>query len=215
MGFENGHLLRCTFSAIGPGANEQVMTLHYDLENATAEPANDPQTLADRLRDDVRSLLIAQLNGDWSVQPVQIVDEIDPQNPTAPRSSWQSGTVTSGTLSSSSDFLPPGCAPIIRLKSDRIGRRFNGRCWLLGTYNEGSQNGGSWVSGVISGILQPIADAIPVQPDIAEGESTSTANLCIYSRTQRAANLDPYASHVTAKQVVGLVHFLRRRSLYA
>jgi len=213
VGFENGHLLRVTLRAQDTAGQEQVNTFHYDLINAVAEPANDPQTLADLFRDDVRPLWAAQLQGSWTLDPVHIVDEFDPQNPTAPRSEWDSGAPIPGTLSSSSDLLPPGCVPLAKLVTDRIGRRYTGRIFLMGNYNEGSQNGGQWISGFVSGVLTPMLDAIPRQPDIQEGDSTSTANWCVYSRTQRAANLDPYASHISSATLRSNVFFLRRRSI--
>lgn len=216
MGFENGHLLRVTLKAVGAGGQEQVNTFHYDLIDATGGlENNNPQDLADRFRDDVRPLWQAQLPGDWTLDPVHVVDEFDPQNPTAARSAWDSGSPIAGTLSSGSDFLPPGCCPLATLRTDRIGRRFTGRIFLMGLYNEGSQNGGLWVSGFVSGVLQPMLDAIPVEPDIAGGGglSDASANWCVYSRTQRAANADPYASHITAPTLRSQVHFLRPRSI--
>ena len=140
-----------------------------------------------------------------------MVDEFDPQNPTAPRSSWTSGSPTAGTRSTSGDLLPSFCCCVATLRTDHIGRRFRGRTFLGGSNSEDNQSNGDW--GILT-FFATMMDAIPVQPDIASGDSTSTANWCVYSRTQRAANLDPYASHVQSYQLRTQVHSLRSRANY-
>ena len=60
--------------------------------------------------------------------------------------------------------------------------------FLGGSLAEADQNNGTWQSGIL-GIWQAFLDAIPREPDIAPALSTSTADWCVYSRTQRAANL--------------------------
>jgi len=215
MGFENGHLLRCTIRATNASGDELVNTLHYDLQSNGALPGedNDPQTLANRLRDDVRSQWVANVAASWTFDPVLVVDEIDPQNPTAPRSSWTAGPSTPGTKVVSGDVLPQFCSALARVTTARLGRRFNGRLWIMGTFLESEQNAGAWSPSYLTG-LQAMADSIPLQPDIALGPGPATANWCVYSRTQRAANLDPYAEHVTDVTVRSLVHSLRRRAQY-
>lgn len=213
MGFENGHLLRVVLRAVDTSGNEQVNTFHYDLINADLQPANDPQALADRFRDDVLPQYLTFFRSFWTIDPVYVVDEKDPQNPTAARSSWTSGTPQAGTSTDSSELLPPGCCGLAKIVTDRIGRRFNGRLFIAGSFGEGAQASGVWTTAYQTGFNAWLA-TIPVQPDIAGGGSGSTANWCVYSRTQRAANLDPYASHVTAPLLRTKVHFRRSRAQY-
>lgn len=72
------------------------------------------------------------------------------------------------------------------------------------------QVAGVWQSSLLS-IWQNFLDAIPRQPDIQPGVSTSVANWCVYSRTNRAADVDPYASHVTGTVLRTAVRWLRSR----
>lgn len=213
VGFENGRLVRVTLRAADNSGHEQVNTFHYDLNNHGDPQTNDPQSLADIFRDDVRPQWATFFRSYWTLDPVYIVDEKDPQNPLAPRSSWQSGAPIAGTSSDSSELLPPGCCGLAKVASDKIGRRFNGRLFIAGSFGEGAQSGGVW-SGAYQAGFNTWLDAIPRQPDIAGPGSTATANWCVYSRTQRAANLDPYAEHVSAATLRTKVHFLRRRAQY-
>jgi hypothetical protein len=210
MGFENGKLVRVTLEAVA-GAEHQVNTFHYDLIDATLQPANDPQSLADTFRDDVVPAFAQLYLAAWTIQPVVVVQEKDPLNPTAPRSEWTSGAPVAGTNTGTGDVLPHASCGIVSLLSANIGRRHRGRLFLGGSRHESEQNDGVWGAGTISG-FQDFVDAVPVQPDIAELGSDSTANWCVYSRTQRAANLDPYASHITGNIVRSEVHFLRSRA---
>lgn len=212
MGFENGHLLRVVLEASASGGRSQVHTLHYDLQDAPlAEPANDPQSLADTFRDSVIPSYRALFNGGWTILPVIVEDERDPLNPTHPRSAWTSGVSSVGTRATGSQDLPPGICGVATLLTDHIGRRFRGRVFLGGTLVEGDQDAGTWDAGITAS-WHTFLDAIPHQPDLATGTSSSTANWCVYSRTQRAANLDPYASHVSAYIVRPVVHYLRSRA---
>lgn len=213
MGFENGHLLRVTLRATA-GQLEQVNTFHYDLHDVGIVLPNDPQDLADRFRDDVRPHWQASLTNAWTLDPVHIVDEFDPLNPTAPRSSWDSGAAITGTKAASSDPLPNFCTALVALRTAHIGRRYRGRLWLMGSYQEGEQSGGTWSGGVLTS-LQTVVGFVPFEPDIAGPTSDSTAKWCVYSRTQRAANLDPYASPITTATVSPLVHSLRSRAIYS
>jgi hypothetical protein len=211
VGFENGHLLRVVLQA-QVGADSQVMVLHYDLQNATAGNDNDPQQLADDFRDDVVPAFAALYNSAWTIPPVLIEDEKDPLNPTDPRSSWSSGTTGAGTKTgTATEQLPRACCAVATLKTDNIGRRHTGRIFLGGTTLEGDQNAGNWTGSGIVSLWDALLAAIPREPDIAAGVSDATAKWCVYSRTQRAANLDPYASAINAVVRRGPVHWLRSR----
>jgi hypothetical protein len=211
VGFENGHLLRVVLQADGPGELSTVNVLHYDLEDEALGTANDPQSLADAFRDDVMDLFAALYVSTWTILPVVVEDEKDPQNPTDPRSAWTSGTPMPGTRTAAGDPLPPGLCGINTWLTAHIGRRFRGRMFMGGSIGENDQNGGT----VGSSILDPwqaFIDAIPKQPDLASGASESTARLSVYSRTQRAGNLDPYASPVTGNILRTKLHYLRSRA---
>lgn len=210
MGFENGKLVRVALVATH-GSRQEVNTLHYDLQDATLEAANDPQSLANRIRDDVIPKFRALYRPDWSIQPVVVTQEKDPQNPLAVRGEWNAGTVLPGTLGGSADLLPSACCVVAKLSSDHIGRRYNGRMFIGGSFNEGDQVGNNWYAGVFV-LYGAFLDSIPKTPDIAEGASSSTAKWVVYSRTQRAADADPYASPITSYTIRPAVHWLRRRA---
>lgn len=213
MGFENGMLLRVSLEATAPGFAPRVMTFHYDLQDASVGlDNNDPQDLADRFRDDLRADLIPWFHSNWTLQPVVVTQEIDPQNPTAPRMQWTSGSPAPGTGTSSSEDLPYGVCAMANLRTGLIGKRFNGRSFLMVPVNENSQHGGVWETAALSA-WQTLYDAVPLEPDIAPGGGTTdaSANLCVYSRTARAANQDPYAAHVTSITVQSTTRYLRRR----
>jgi hypothetical protein len=211
MGFENGKLVRVTLEAT-LGDRSEVNTFHYDLvDGALGATPNDPQTLADLFRDNVRPAWAARYRSRWTIAPVVVVMERDPLHPTDPRSEWSSGAAITGTRATGSDLLPSACAFVVSLKSDHIGRRFNGRLFLGGDQDEGAQSDGVWVAGAITEAESFVA-TIPRQPDLATGPSSSVANWCIYSRTQRAANLDPYASAITSHVNRAAVHWRRKRA---
>ena len=212
MGFENGKVVEVVLKATA-GGDSQVNTFTYDLDDGGSIGSNDPQTLADVFRDDVRDLWGSLYASSWTVEPVQVTEVKDPQDPTAPRSSWTSGTAQAGTGSGSGDVLPPNCQVLVALTTAHIGRRFRGRLWLGGTTHEADQATGSWVSGYLTGI-QTILDAIPHEPDLILGPADGSAKWSVYSRTQRAANLDPYLSPITGVTKRTLVHMLRSRALY-
>lgn len=213
MGFENGHLLRVSQEATAPGFAPRVMTFHYDLIDATGGlENNDPQDLADRFRDDLRAALQPWFHTNWTLAPVVVTDEVDPLHPTAPRSQWTSGAPIAGTGSSGVDDLPYGVCAMANLRTGLIGKRYNGRSFLSVPLNENAQHGGVLEAAAVTA-FQDIYDTVPLEPDIAGGGglSDASANLCVYSRTARAANQDPYASHVTAITVQSSTHYLRRR----
>lgn len=198
-------------SATGGPAGEIVTVLHYDLtDDVELTGHNDPQQLADTFRDDVVPKYAALFNGSWTVQPVIVEDERDPQAPTAPRASWVAGVGVPGSRVIPSDGMPPGICGVATLKTDHLGRRFTGRIFLPGTITEEDQSSGT-IGSAITTLWQTFLTAIPRQPDIAGVGSTSTANWCVYSRTQRAADLDPYASHVQATIIRPRLHYLRSR----
>ena len=212
MGFENGRLVKVIVRATD-GVDQQVATFHYDLIDDVAEPANNPQQLADDFRDDVIPGWLILFTPAWSFDPVEVVEELDPLNPTDPRESWVSGSSTPGTNDGGNQLLPRGICGLVSLKTAHIGRRFRGRWFLMGQFDEVGQNGGVWSGGVI-GVMDDLIASIPREPDLADGVSTSTARWCIYSRTQRAANADPYASAVTDAIRRDQLHYLRSRAQY-
>src|SRR6476661_1012729 len=149
MGFENGKLVRVTLRASN-GVAEQVNTFHYDLDDGDLTVPNDPQSLADRFRDDVRPQIATLLRPNWTLDPVVVVEEKDPLHPLDPRGSWNSGAPLAGTGAGVADLLPSFTSPVVALKSDHIGRRFNGRLWLMSSPDEGWQNGGAWSASIMT-----------------------------------------------------------------
>lgn len=213
MGFENGKLFRCALK-VQRNADliYNVNTLHYDAEDALTGAANDGQALADALRDALMPKLALAYDNTWTVMPVEVTQELDPQNPTAARSAWTSGTPTAGSRTGATDRLPTAAVGVATLKTEHIGRRHRGRIFLGGTLMEIDQVAGVWQSTLLA-IWQNYLDAIPRQPDIATGVSSSVCNWCVYSRTNRAADVDPYASHITATILRTPVRWLRSRQV--
>lgn len=209
MGFDNGRVVRVTLKAT-QGSKLQVNTFHYDLEDNTLEPANDPQSLADAFRDDVVSHFKALYKNTWTIAPVVVMEEKDPQNPTAARNEWTSGSSGPGTLSTTGDALPHAMCAVASLTTDHIGRRFRGRLFLGGDATENWIDAGVWNTGTLA-LWQAFLDAIPRQPDIVSGESSSTAKWSVYSRTQRAQDLDPYLNAISGVGLSSRVHWLRSR----
>jgi hypothetical protein len=148
----------------------------------------------------------------WTIKPVVVVQEKDPQNPTAPRSEWTAGSDQTGTRTSSGDDVAFAICAVHTLRTAHIGRRFRGRLFIGGSVQEGDINGETF-NGSINGLRDAFVAAIPRQPDLAEGPSTSVANWCVYSRTQRAQDLDPYANTITSVSNSRVIHWLRSRSL--
>jgi hypothetical protein len=213
MGFENGHLLKVVLQATKAGNLDLVHTLHYDLDDGgLAEQANDPQSLADLFRDEVIPAFAGLFDSGWSIQPVIVEDERDPLNPNDPRQAWTSGAAAVGTRAVASDGLPPGICGVATLMTDHIGRRARGRIFLGGTLTEDDQAGGGVRMDRIGVAWTAFLDAIPKQPDIVAGASGASAKWCVYSRTQRAANLDPYANAIQAYLIRPTLHYLRSRA---
>lgn len=214
MGFENGKLVRVSLEA-RKGGRSEVNTLHYDLVDTIGETANSPQDLADRFRDDVIPSFAAMYDNLWEIQPVVVTEEKDPQNPTDPRSSWTSGTAVTGTQTASGTVGPSGACAVATLHTDSIGRRFRGRMFLGGSYRSSWFEGDLFQAVALTAQQGAFMADIPLQPDIVPGGAPiggSQANWCVYSRTQRAADLDPYASHVTGYTLHREIHWLRRRA---
>jgi hypothetical protein len=216
VGFENGRLVRVVLKATHKATGiVNVNALHYDLIDSAVpgNNANDPQSLADAFRDDVLGDYNNLYSNEWTIAPVEVIEEKDPQNPDAARSAWTSGTAHDGTRSRSGDKAPKAECAIATLYTEHIGRRFRGRMFIGGDLRQADDADGVWLSGQ-KGYFQAFIDAIPLQPDIASGASASVAHWCVYSRTQRGApggGLDPYASAVTSVLLRDEVHWLRSR----
>lgn len=212
MGFENGKLVAVRLRAADAVGHECVSVLHYDLDDGSlGETPNDPQSLADTVRDDLATPWKAILPTTWTADPVVVYMEKDPQNPTGLREEWASSAIGVGVRSiSGQEFLPYGTCAVATLKSANIGRRHTGRMFIPIPLLEGDQSAGVLVAGIITAI-NTLLDAIPRQPDIAGGTSTATANWTVYSRTQRAADADPYASTITSTLLRTATHYLRSR----
>jgi hypothetical protein len=147
----------------------------------------------------------------WTVFPIVVQQELDPQHPLVARSEWVSGSPVAGTRTGVGDILPTAACPVATLQTAHIGRRARGRVFLLGPIAEGDQNAGTiGPSQLVK--WQNYLDAIPRQPDLATGSSGSSADWTVYSRTQRQANADPYANKVTSVVLHNKVHWLRSRA---
>ena len=213
MGFENGKLVRVVVRAVeNATSDQQVNTFHYDLVDSAipAEAPNSPQSLADYFRDNVMGPFKAMYISSWTIQPIIVAQELDPQNPSAARSEWTSGTAAAGTRSAQTDYLPRAACGVASLTTDHIGKRYRGRCFLGGSTSEADQSGGVWQSGITT-LWNTYMAAIPKQPDVATGVSTSVANWVVYSRTNRAADIDPYASSVQSFAIRTQFRWLRSR----
>lgn len=213
MGFENGKLVRVVMRAVeNATGDQQVNTFHYDLIDSPipGNAANDPQSLADFFRDNVVAPFRAFYIAGWTIQPVVVAQEKDPQNPLAARSEWVSGSALAGTRAAQTDYLPKAACGVASLTTDHIGKRYRGRVFLGGSVSEADQSAGVWQSGITT-LWQAYISAIPSQPDIATGTSASTAQFVVYSRTQRAANLNPYASSVVSRTIRTQFRWLRSR----
>lgn len=214
MGFETGHILRVTLKASAPPSFLQVNTFHYDLDDSHVVPGvenkNDPQALADYFRDNVVTQFRALYTSAWTIDPVVVMDEKDPQNPNVGRGEWVSGSPLLGTRVVSGQGIPFAMCGVATLKTDAIGRRHTGRTFLGGHLTETDLNGNQWEDSIFSswGVYMT---SIPKQPDIATGTSGAKADWCVYSRTQRGGDFDPYASHVQSATVHRRVHWLRSR----
>lgn len=212
MAFQNGHVLRVTLHAQHSSGVDEVNTFHYDLHDSSTpgNAANSPQSLADFFRDNVMGPFKALYNDEWTILPIVVVDEKDPLNPAALRSSWVSGVAGAGTRFASGDRMPKACCGVATLITTNIGRRARGRKFLGGHLVEGDQADGNWQTTPL-GLWQTFLNAVPHQPDIATGTSESTADWSVYSRTARAQDQDNYLFHVQSTLLRSKVHWLRSR----
>lgn len=210
MGFSNGKVVRVVMKAHA-GTDVNVNVLHYDFQDDTVTGGeNSGQSLADYFRDNVKGSYAGLFSAGWTIDPVVVEQEIDPLDIHAPREAWQSGTASAGTRLPTTDNLPNAMCVLIPLKTDRRGRRYNGRMFVSGEPHEGDQVGGNWTS-VWLNTVQAFVDTIPRQPDVSSGPSTSTARWSVFSRTQRLQNKDPYMTAVSSALVQPRVHWLRSR----
>jgi hypothetical protein len=210
VGFENGRLVRVVMKAT-KGTDSQVNVFHYDVQNTIGD--GSMQDLADRFRDDVVPTFKVLYDNTWAIQPVVVEDELDPLNPTDPRQAWTSGASTPGTSVAAGDLLPRAACVVVTFRTEHIGRRFTGRAFVSGITNEAKQNNGIWDSSWLTLVENYIA-SIPSNPDVfAAPDNDGNCYWCVFSRTQRAQSLDPYASAIQSHQVHDVVHWLRSRQL--
>jgi len=212
MGFENGKVLRVALRAVhAASGDQQVNTLHYDLDDGdVVDIDNDPQLLADFFRDNVLVPFKAMYDNTWTIQPVVVSQELDPQNKLAPRSQWTSGAAAAGTRAAPTDSLPRGLCGVASLVTDHIGKRYRGRLFLGGSLGEIDQSAGVWQSTLVT-IWNTFLTAIPRQPDITTGSSGSTAKWGVFSRSNRTDDIDPYISPVQSAIVRTQTRYLRSR----
>lgn len=211
MGFENGKLWRVTLNATN-GPNQMVNVWHYDAKDDGAlSDINSGQSLADFFRDNVLSHQRALFAPTWTVNPVVVTDEVDPSKPPGQaRSQWVSGTAAPGTRQLSSDAMALALCSVAILKTDSIGRRHTGRKFIFGSFQESDVSGDTWIPQVDT-LIQLYLDSVPRQPDVSGGPGAASCDLCVYSRTNRAALQNPYASHVQSIVLSNRVHWLRSR----
>lgn len=210
MGFENGKLVRVTMKAEQSGGFLQVNTFHYDLDDSGGQGANDPQALADFFRDTVVPKYQALYNTSWTIAPVLVAQEKDPQNANAARKEWVSGAPVSGTKTAGSEPLALALCAVATLKTEHIGRRHTGRLFLGGSLHEDEIFGNAWQTNATV-LWQNLLNVIPQQPDLVSGASAAVANWVVYSRTNRGEDIDPYASRVITPVLHSKVHWLRSR----
>jgi len=192
--------------------DQQVNTFHYDLVDPVlgGTNANDPQLLADAFVSAVVTPFRAFYGTSWTIQPVVVAQEIDPQDPHAARSEWVSGTAVAGTRSPPSDTLPKAACAVVSLTTTHIGKRYRGRLFLGGTLGETDQTAGVWQSGITTLWAAYIA-AVPRQPDLVAGVSPATADWSVYSRTNRTQDIDPYLSPIVSNTLRTQFRWLRSR----
>lgn len=225
MSFENGTIARASFVATHTSGRVQVNTLHYDIDMGVTAfdwlPGADSlgdvlQNLADVLRDDVLGPFKAMYDSGWSVSPVTILEERDPQNLTRARIERSSGAAAGGTNPGvpGGDAMPNATCAVATLRSDHVGRRATGRMFLGGSLFEGHQAGGTW-NDTPRAWWNAFLAAIPKQPDVSGAigvpDFTPVANWVVYSRTNRLANASPYTSKVQSTILRTPVHWLRSR----
>lgn len=215
MGFVDGHLARAVFR-MHSGSHEVVNVIHYDMHD-TAIPGSahtSLQSLADALRDACTLPYRSLFPSNWTMDPIVVQDEIDPQHPGSARSGATSGGGAAGLMDvpTSGNQLPLELCAVATIHTAHIGRRYRGRMFLPPLFTEDA---------ITSGLLdnskklsyQNFLDSIPKQPDVVSGVDPidTVTNWSVYSRTNRQQGLDPYASPVTSYEVRTSVRFLRSR----
>jgi hypothetical protein len=215
MGFVDGHLARAVFSAIN-GHNQVVNVIHYDMHD-TSIPGSahtSLQSLADHLRDACMTPYKSLFPSNWVIQPIVVQDEIDPQHPGAVRNGAVSGAPANGLMDvpTSGNALPFELCAVATIHTGHIGRRFRGRMFLPPLFSDDAITG-QVVDGSKRLSYQNFLDSIPKQPDVVEGVDPidTVTNWSVYSRTNRAQGVDPYATPVTSYEVRPSVRFLRSR----
>lgn len=215
MGFENGDVWGVRLRASDGTSRECVSVIHYDNDNSgeLVNP-NNGQDLADALSAALLPVWKPLVPSTWSIDPIVVFDEVDPQDPGRARSEWSSGTLVAGTRSiAGKQFLPFGCAVQYTFRTKHIGRRFRGRMWVPFPMTEDDQQDGDVVS--IPVLTDAFIAAIPRQPDAAAGgPSVAVATWSVYSRTQRAQGRDPYLNEITSTKMAKRVRVLRSRMNY-
>jgi hypothetical protein len=212
MAFENGTVFRVAVKATHKAdGDQQVNTMHYDVVAGPAGEMNG-QAFADTIRDGVRSALVPLYTSAWSIDPVIVMEELDPQNPNAARQEWASGSVVDGTRITAAELLPRATCVVVTLRTDHIGRRHTGRFFVGSSFDESDQADGVWdtTSGHWTSLLGYI-QSWPQSVTHGTGDFQSVAVWSIYSRTQRAELLDDYLSPVRSSQIRTRVHWLRSR----
>src|SRR4051812_15819167 len=148
MGFENGKTwgvrLRCSDGT----SRECVSVLHYDADDKLVlDGGNSGQALADAVSAALLPVWKPLVPSTWSIDPVVVFDEVDPQDTTRARSEWSTGALVAGTRSvAGKQFLPYGCAVQYTFRTAHIGRRFRGRMWIPAPLFEDDQQDGDVVS---------------------------------------------------------------------
>lgn len=209
-------LVRAILPASGEG-QEMVTVLHYNFEEgpepSTELTAADLQLLADRLRDDLTVVRQALLPPSWSVLPVEVVQALDPLNPSAPRLARTSGTPASGTRSYTGGTRMPVAAHLVaQVLTENVGRRHRGRIHIPQILHEADVDGDFATAGTTSvTAAQNFLNAIPLEPDLGIDYPPHVVNLTVYSRTARAQDQDPYAPDVTGFSLDRQVRWLRSR----
>lgn len=190
---------------------EMVNTVHYDLDDAGPAEDNSPQSLADRIRDDCVVPFRALFSNQWQIDPVVVTEEIDPQAPDAPREQWTSGVSSPGTKGVAGDLLPTACFVMFTWQTGLVGRSFRGRMLVGGSALEADQADGIWTGAGFAALAEVFVNSFPLEPDIAPPASVATAKLCVYSRTRRARDQDPYAPAIIGHARSNQVRWLRSR----
>jgi hypothetical protein len=211
VGFQDGQVIRVIMSATRIATSTKVVnSFVYDVHDATGSAGDPGQILADAFRDDVLTPFKALFTSAWGIASPIAEEVVDPLDPSAPRTGWNSTGGGVGSRSSASDFLPPGICGEAPVKSAFRGRRFNGRLFIPGSFTELDQADGVFTATPIA-LMQAYLDAVPRSPDVDTGLGERTADWSIFSRTQRVQGKDPYLVPVVSAVASSSTHFLRSR----